>query len=144
MHLQAGLGNFVDANGNMNIVAVLMPEATNAEAAAAEVQIQGSLDINGSGIERWHSGDNAAQPWASIYASFSQNPALAAAPFLSVEDAEGNIQTIFFDGTTFRDLYNRELGTDASHAALAAAFMQADQIVLSQGGLSVVFEFYHY
>lgn len=144
MHLQAGLGNFVAADGNMNILAVLMPEATSAEAAAAEVWIQGSLDINGSGIERWHSGDNAAQPWASIYASFGQNPALAAAPFLSVEDAEGNIHTIFFDGTTFRDLYNRELGTDASHAALAAAFMQADQIVLSQGGLSVVFEFYHY
>ena len=57
---------------------------------------------------------------------------------------DGAAYTIYYNGVTFVDLAGNALGTDPSHAALAAAFMQADTIALTQGGLSVVFEFYHY
>ena len=64
-------------------------------------------------------------------------------PFFTVNDAEGNMYSIYFNGTTFVDLAGRELGTDASHAAILGAFQAANTVVLTQGGMSVVFELYH-
>ena len=65
-------------------------------------------------------------------------------PFLTVYDAAGTAYTIYYNGTTFVDLAGNAFGTDPSHQAIALAFMQADTLVLTQGGLSVVFEYYHY
>ena len=134
---QAGLGNIVDASGNMNIIGLLMASGADANQIVGGVGAEGEMYINDKGIERWPDDPY----WATIY----NHPAFTQlAPFFTVKDAEGNLHTIFFNGTTFCDVYGRELGTDASHQALFAAFMQADRIVLSQGGLSVLFEFYHY
>ena len=41
------------------------------------------------------------------------------------------------------DLNGNVLGSDPSHMAILAAFQNAEQITLSQGGFSIVFEFYH-
>ena len=134
---QAGLGNIVDASGNMNIIGLLMASGADANEIVGGVGAEGEMYINDKGIERWQDDPY----WATIY----NHPAFTQlAPFFTVKDAEGNLHTIFFNGTTFCDAYGNALGTDASHQALVAAFMQADRIVLSQGGLSVLFEFYHY
>ena len=132
-----GLGNFVDADGKMNIQGVLMPSGNKADEVVTGVQAQGSLTFDGQGANRFH--DN--ETWLSIY----NHPAFAmGAAFLTVTDAEGNTYTVYNAGTAeLFDMYGNVLGTDASHAAILAAFQNADQITLTQGGLSIVFEFYH-
>ena len=136
---QATLGNFVDSNGKMNIKGLLMAEGDNAEAILMGVAAAGSISLNGNGISRLP--DDTT--WQTINYLYSLNSALMQAPFLTVQDAEGTDYTIFFNGTTFVDLQNRALGTDASHQALMSAFMQADTITLTMGGISAVFDFYH-
>jgi len=133
---QAGFGNFVDESGKMNIIGLLMASGTDAEVVIGGVNAQGSMSFDGHGMNR----NQDSQLWQIIY----NHPALAsAAPFLTVYDEAGAPHTVFFNGTTFCDLLGNELGTDASHAALFAAFRSADYITLTQGGLSVTFEFYH-
>ena len=137
LHYKAALGNFVNSDGKMNILGVIMSDSMSPDAAATEFEIQGSLGINGFGIDRWHDDDF----WSTIY----NHPAFRQkAPFLSVEDKNGIIHTVYYNGTTFADLKNKELGTDASHSEISDAFKNADRIILSQGGLTVIFEFYHY
>ena len=67
-------------------------------------------------------------------------------PFFTVFGADGTAYTLYSDGTNMYDftgaMFN-PLG-NADHAAIYAAFLQSDTFVLTQGGLSVVFEFYHY
>ena len=67
-------------------------------------------------------------------------------PFLTV-NVNGKTYSMWTDGTNFYDLtipspYPTPV-TPATHAELLGAFMAADTITLTQGGLSVVFEFYH-
>ena len=120
-----------------------MAKGSAADEIVKNIDAQGSIMINGEGIDRFASAENLN--WAYIYGitqgamQFGQMP-----PFFTVTDAEGTIYSIYYNGTTFVDLTGNALGTDPSHAALVAAFMQADTIALTQGGLSVVFEFYHY
>ena len=140
---QAGLGNFVDASGKMNIQGALMAKGSAADEIVTNIDAQGSVMINGDGIDRFQSAENLN--WNYIYQitqgamQMGQMP-----PFFTVTGADGAAYTIYFNGTTFVDLAGNALGTDPSHATLVAAFMQADTIALTQGGLSVVFEFYHY
>ena len=138
---QAGLGNFVDANGNMNIQAVLMPEADNGVASViTEATIQGTLDMNGFVFDRWYTGEKANELWLSI---LTHDAYAGGAPFLTVEGADGKTYTVFSDGTNLYDMDMKPLGTDPSHQALVAAFAQSEQLVLSMGGLTAVLEFYH-
>ena len=132
-----GLGNFVDADGKMNIQGVLMPSGSKADEVITGVQTEGSMTFDGQGANRFH--DN--ETWLSIY----NHPAFAmGAAFLTVTDAEGNTYTVYNAGTAeLFDMNGNVLGTDASHAAILAAFQNAESITLSQGGLSIVFEFYH-
>ena len=140
---QAGLGNIADADGKMNIMSALMAKGSRADEIVTGIDAQGSILIEGKGIDRFASETNVN--WAYIYQitqgamQFNQVP-----PFFTVTGADGAAYTIYYNGTTFVDLAGNALGTDASHAAIVAAFMQADTVVLTQGGLSVVFEFYHY
>ena len=140
---QAGLGNFMDTNGKMNIQGALMAKGSAADEIVTNIDAQGSVVINGKGIDRFASAENLN--WAYIYQitqgamQLGQMP-----PFFTVTGADGAAYSIYYNGVTFVDLAGNALGTDPSHAALAAAFMQADTIALTQGGLSVVFEFYHY
>ena len=133
----AGLGNFVDRNGKMNIHGALMPTGHSADEVVSGVGAQGSLEYNGAGINRFQDNEN----WSMIF----NHPAfLQGAAFLTVTDAEGNCYTVYNIGTeALYDMYGNQLGTDPSHAAILKAFMEADSIVLSQGGISIVFEFYH-
>ena len=85
--------------------------------------------------------------WMAIY-QISQYAAQAGGqmpPFFTVYDAEGTAYSFYYNGVTFVvGAEQTPLGTDASHAAIIGALMQADTITLTQGGLSVVFEYYHY
>ena len=161
---QAGLGNWVDSNGKMNIVGLLMASGSDASKIIGGVDAQGELRFDENGVERWQDKD----PWMSIYNHqtpvFDGNGNIIAAvntlaqgaPFLTVYDSEGNAYTLFTDGTKLYDLNFKEfnmtsIGTDMqnppseglNHALIYQAFVTADHITLSQGGLSVVFEFYH-
>lgn len=132
---QAGLGNFLNSEGKLNIIGSLMDNVDDAS-ALSDIRVQGSFNIDGTDANRYH--DNAL--WQIIY----NHPALTSgAPFLTVYGADNAPYTIFFNGTTFCDLMGNALGTDASHAAILGAFQAADKIVLTQGGLSVIMEFYH-
>ena len=140
---QAGLGNFIDSSGKMNVKGAVMAKGSAADEIVTNINAQGSIMINGKGIDRFQSAENVN--WTYIYGitqaamQGGQMP-----PFFTVTGADGVVYSIYFNGTTFVDLAGNALGTDPSHAALAAAFMQADTIALTQGGLSVVFELYHY
>ncbi len=136
---QAKIGSFVDSTGKMNIKGLLMAAGDNADEILLGIQAAGSISLNGKGINRLS--DDAT--WQTINYLYSINPETMRAPFLTVQDAEGNDHTIFFNGTTFVDLQNRALGTDASHVALMGAFATADTITLTMGGISAVFDFYH-
>lgn len=142
---QAGLGNFVDANGKMNIEAALMANGAKADEIVTGIDAQGKLIIETDGIDRTQSMENIN--WMTIY-QISQYAAQAGGqmpPFFTVYDANGTAYSFYYNGVTFVvGPEQTPLGTDASHAAIVAALMQADTITLTQGGLSVVFEYYHY
>lgn len=133
----AGLGNFVDTNGKMNMQGIILATGHSADEVITGIDAQGSMAFDDHGLNRFH--DDAT--WAAIY----NHPAFAAgAAFLTVTDANGNDHTVYNRGTAeLYDIYGNVLGTDASHAAILAAFQNADCITLSQGGMSVVFEYYH-
>ena len=84
------------------------------------------------------------QPLQSPY-----NPAAAAAPFLTVYDESGNAYTLWSDGTYLYDMTGAMFNPDPTnggsmdHYYAYLAFQAADTISLTQGGLSVVFDFYH-
>lgn len=144
---QATLGSLFNDDGKMNIQGLLMPEGSDATAVIAGTDSQGSLFIDGVGMDRNQTAENAQ--WAIIkqisdYALATGGPAMLP-PFLTAYDAQGNAYTIYYNGTTFVDLAGNELNpyADANHLAIFAAFQAADSIVLTQGGLSVVLEFYH-
>lgn len=138
-------GNWTDASGKMNILAVLMPKA-NSAADLTDGMIQGTVSLDGVGVDRWYEAtENFNAEWATIL----QHPAFAqGAPFITVFDQEGNAHTLYLvqDGTgggTFYDVNNNALGTDPSHQAIIMAFATSDKIVLHQGGMSIIFELYH-
>ncbi len=142
----AGLGNFVDGNGKMNIQGLTMPEGADAMVVITGIGAQGSLFIDGSGMNRNQTADNIH--WMTIKAISDQAVALGGPtnlpPFLTVYNEAGAPCTIYFNGSDFVTLTGEALDpTNAEHLALIAAFMAADSITLTQGGLSVVLEFYH-
>ncbi len=133
---QTGFGSFVDKNNMLNVQALLMASSDDAGAAVVDVTAQGLLMANGNGLNRYQTD--------ALWQAILTHPALAAgAPFLSVIGEDGNPYVLYFDGTTFCDIYGRALGTDASHAYYQAAFAASDTVVLTQGGLSVILELYH-
>ena len=141
-----GLGNFVDAKGQMNIMGAIMANGSSAAEIVTGIGAQGSIFVDGDGISRYQTPDNIQ--WA-IMMQISQYAAQMTGsmpPFLTVYDAEGTAYTLYSDGVGLYDLNNTPFNPYGSmeHAAIAQAFMQADTIVLTQGGLSVVFEYYHY
>lgn len=140
---QAGLGSFVDSKGQMNIGATLMANGTDATEIVTGLAAQGKFFVNGEGMDRTQTAENIN--WMTILqiSQYAASMGGQIPPFFTVSDANGTAYTIYFNGTTFVDLAGNALGTDASHAAIVAAFMQADAITLTQGGLSVGFEFYH-
>ena len=141
---QAGLGNFVDKDGNMNIGATLMANGSDAAKIVTGIGAQGKIFVNNSGLDRFQSAENVH--WMTIL-QISQSASQTAGsmpPFFTVCDANGTPYTIYFNGTTFVTLAGEALNPqNPEHLPLIGAFMQADTIILTQGGLSVGFEFYH-
>lgn len=138
-----GLGTFVGTNGKMNLKGVLMSTGTDASSVISGINAQGSILIDGSGINRNQTAENIH--WAMIkqiselaMTSGSQLP-----PFFTVYDDNGVAHTLLFNGTGFADITNTPLGSSPTHTALIEAFKNADAITLTQGGVSIVFEFYH-
>ena len=139
---QAGLGNFTDkvgADGKLNAIAVLMKDGSDAGAVIMNPYTQGTLDVNGNVLERWQT----KELWYNIltHSSFA-----GAAPFLSVVDAEGNTHVLWTNGEALFDLAGNVFNPAGSmeHYATYQAFLNADTVILSQGGISIVLEFYHY
>jgi hypothetical protein len=144
---QASIGNFVDANGMMNIKGLLMAEGANADEILIGIGASGSVSLNGKGMSRLPDDPT----WQAMNQLFALNPAAAAAPFLTVQDAEGKSHTIFYAGEEigFCDLTGTPFNPDPTnggsmeHYATYLAFQQADTITLTMGGLTAIFEFYH-
>ena len=141
-----GLGNFVDANGKMNIMGALMAKGSSAADIVTGIGAQGSIFVDGKGIDRTQSAENIN--WMTIKAISEGALAMSGMmpPFFTVFGADGTAYTVYYNGAGFVDLAGNAFNPrgDATHAAIAGAFMQADKIILTQGGLSVVFEYYHY
>ena len=139
---QAGLGTYVKDN-KMNIIGALMAKGSDASQIITGIAAQGSIFVDGAGMDRYLTQENVH--WATIkgISEYAQSAGAQMPPFFTVYDASGTAYTIYFNGTTFVDLAGNALGTVADHAALVAAFQTAEAVTLTQGGLSVVFEFYH-
>ena len=145
-HSNTGLGNFVDKSGKMNIQAVLMPEGSDVVSVINNPYTSGAMNIGGTAISKDFTNPDPQTYalWGSIltHSAFQQG-----APFLTVRDDQGNYHALYMvtegPAAGIYDLNNRPFGTDASHAVIAAAFQNADQIMLTQGGLAVMFEYYH-
>ncbi len=137
------IGNFVDAEGKMNIKGLLMAEGDNADAILMGVTAAGSISLNGKGLSRLPDDPT----WQTINYLYSVNPATMSAPFLTVQDSQGNSHTIFYAGEQvgFCDLTGTPFNPAGSleHAAIYQALLSADTITLTMGGISVVFDFYH-
>ena len=148
---QVGLGNFVDASGKMNIMGALMAKGSSAADIVTGIDAQGSISVDGKGIDRTQSAENI--DWMTIKAISEGAWAMSGTmpPFFTVFGADGTAYTIYFNGSTFIIPLGATMDThvplDPTNPALIpvlTAFMQADRIILTQGGLSVVFEYYHY
>ena len=142
----AGFGSLKN-DGKMNIMGALMANGSGLS-DVIDIGAQGSMIINGSGIDRF----DTNMDWqvmkgitsAITNGNFSDPTKIP--PFLTV-NVNGKSYTIWTDGTNFYDLtvpnpYPTPV-TPATHGELLQAFMTADTITLTQGGLSVVFQFYH-
>lgn len=140
---QAGLGTYVDSANKMNITGALMAKGSDAAQIITGISAQGQLFVDGSGMDRTLSAENIH--WATIkgISEYAQSAGAQMPPFFTVYDESGMAYTIYFNGVTFVDLAGNALGTVPEHAALVAAFQAAETVTLTQGGLSVVFEFYH-
>ena len=137
-----GVGSFVDDQGKMNVISAIIASGTDAQTVITGINAQGSVSIDSVEFSRFQTADNLN--WAyikGITEAAMQTGQIP--PFFTVTGADGNVYSIYFNGSTFVDLQGAALGTDASHASIIGAFMTAKTITLTQGGLSVTFEFYH-
>ena len=142
--------NIVDGEGKMNIKGVLMPSGSNTDILKTPegVQISGLFYIDGTGINRYYDPTDMTtfnMEWATILQSAAFQ---AGAPYLTVFSG-GTAYTVYFvqtseDSGYFCDINGHIIdGTLESDFAIFGAFAAADEIVLHQGGLSVIFDLYH-
>ena len=142
--------NIVNGEGKMNIKGVLMPSGSNTDILSTPegVQISGLFYIDGEGINRYYDPTDMStfsMEWATILQSAAFQ---AGAPYLTVFSG-GTAYTIYFVQTSATSGYFCDInghiidGTLQSDVAIFGAFATADEIVLHQGGLSVIFDLYH-
>lgn len=147
---QANLGSFVDGSDKMNVKLLLMNAGATADKAIGDVNTEGTVLVDGKGIARWKT--------EALWNAILNHPAYAAsAPFFTVTDGNGMPgflanpadpaslvpYAIFYDGTTFCDILGNPLTASPFAAQLATVFAAADTLTLSQGGMSIVLDFYH-
>ena len=141
-----GLGSFVDANGMMNIEGALMASGSGAAEIITGIAAQGSIAVDGKGMDRTLSGENVQ--WQAIYqiSQYAAATSGAMPPFFTVFGADGTAYTLYSDGVNMYDLNNVQFNPmgNPDHVAYYQAFLASNTFVLTQGGLSVVLEYYHY
>jgi hypothetical protein len=138
------MGTLFNDSNMLGILGVLMASGSSADSAIADGRTQGTLKINGEGLDRYIA---PGTDWFDIVTS---NAYQGGAPFFTVTDDEGNVHTLYLvqmseteayffnpDGTQFNPQGSLEQG------ATYMAFANAKMITLSMGGLSIVFDFHH-
>ena len=142
----AGYGNFVDKDNNMNIIGAVMANGTDAEDIVMGINAQGSIFVDGSGMDRFQTAENVN--WALIkgISEYAEGQSGTMPPFFTVYDANGTAYSFYYNGQTFLVPMG---ATPDTHVPLSQVqpiidlLKEAKAITLTQGGLSVVFEFYH-
>ena len=133
----ANIGSLFDKSGKMSIEALLMASGTDASAVVLNAYTQGTMFVDEDGINRVLTD---AQ-WQAILQNANFQ---GGAPFLTVVNGE-EATTIYVippaEGVA-GGMFNAETG-QAIGAEEVMAFMAADKVVLSQGGISVLFELYN-
>ena len=136
------LGSFVDDGGKMNIEGLVMAEGSNAAEIIKAYNAQGMVNIDGAGMDRIQAEENANLSYIIGITQGALAYGQQMPPFFTVYDEAGAAHTVYFNGTGLVDLAGNAISAE-THGALFDAFKAADTICLTQGGLSVVFEFYH-
>lgn len=132
---QAGIGQFMTADGKMNVVAAMISDTGNGfsdlNAVVGNGAMTGTVLVNGGGLDRQYTDPL----WSQILAhsKFGQGAA-----FLTVGTGADAV-ILYHDGEKMCDYAGNEFGTLPEHLAMGQAFGAADHFVLSQGGLTVVF-----
>ena len=123
--------SFSNSQGMMNIKGVMLYNMNFKDWTA-----QGNITIDGHGINRNHTD----AVWLSILQSAGFQ---AGAPVLTVYSGDTAYSVYQGADDNLYDLNNNKLGTQQEHAAYMGAFATANEIVLSQGGLSIVLQLFH-
>ena len=136
-------------DGKMNMKGLLLSNGETFDAMLSNINAEGTIMIDGAGINRVIDGTS---PWSQILAYIMSDPSTAAqkgaSPYITVEK-DGVAYTICYVSTSATEGYfvdlndNMVMGTNPDQAALLAAFATADQAVLYQGGMAIMFELYH-
>ena len=143
------LGTFVD-DTMLNIMAAIMVDGVNAEEIAGNINAQGKLFVDNAGMDRTQSAENLH--WALIkgISEFAASqPGGMLPPFFTVYGEDGTPYTFYFNGTQLivpmgatPDTHIPLDPTNPAFAPMIEAIQNADTITLTQGGFSIIFEFY--
>lgn len=135
------MGSLVNENGKLGILGVLMASGSSADAALSNGFTQGTIKINGEGLDRY------IIPETDWFGIVNSDAFKNGAPFFTVTDDEGNIHTLYVVQMSETEAYFFNLdGTQfnpMTQAETYMAFQNAEMITLSMGGLSIVFDFNH-
>ena len=132
---QAGIGQFMSADGKMNIVSAMISDTgsgfSDLNAVVGNGAMTGTILVNGGGLDRQYTDPL----WSQVLA----HPAFAqGAAFLTVGTGADAL-ILYSDGEKLYDYAGNEFGTLPEHQAMGYTFATADYFALSQGGLTVVF-----
>ncbi len=157
----SNLCSITNTDGEMNIVAILMNSGDDPQEIITGFNAEGTVDIDGMGIERWRSPEYL---WNIIFTDMNpstsgiDNPlydafAIAGAPFFTVDVPNGETFMFYFDGQGFTGIEVTQTGVQTRalfeggkptdyYMALSTAIAQSKYITLSQQGFSIVFEMF--
>jgi hypothetical protein len=135
---QAGIGQFMTADGKMNIAAAMISDTgsgfSDLESVVGNGAMTGTVLVNGGGINRQF--DDPLWGQVVMHPAFAQGAA-----FITVGTGAEAV-VLYHDGTNLCVAATNEVFNpkgDLTHAAMYQKFVSADSFVLSQGGLTVVF-----
>ncbi len=142
------LGHFVDDKGKMNIVALLMPDGTDAPTVMNKVQSQGYFNFNGSEFERvidTNTSDGVNHWTMDILKPHDlANSALCQGTAVISVYLDGTYYSMYYDSNNIpRHIDGTAFGADAKTMAVVGAFQASQYVTVSQGGFSIVFQLYH-
>ena len=120
-----------------------MASGSDATAAISDPLTQGTILVNGEGMERYVTTEH---PWYAIV----NHPAYAQAPFFTTVGEDGTVHALYLAPNAegqyrFFNLNGVEFNPQGSivEGATYMAFANAEMITMSMGGLTIVFDFNH-